>query len=275
MTVICLWSKFGFCRSGNQCQNTHYSEICEKKGCVGTQCEKRHPIVCFFFNKFGRCKFGVYCAYRHNKTKEQILLEEFEILRNEVNDLKKELKESKQEEKKFSCDSCDKSYTTEKKLRQHKSKKHDVDFDKTLDENEWKETLLKVKQLESKLIEIEERCEASENKIKYTSVELNDISETVDILTSIVKEQDKVIIELEEMNKEESLIMKKCQHCDYETFDFQEFKIHHIKEHTDLAVQSGEAKIDESTGRILAYGPSYVCSDLAWRQLNHVCFIDD
>jgi len=59
---------------------------------------KRHLVPCFYFNKFGKCKFGEYCAYRHNKRKEQVLKEEIEILKNVVNDMKKELHENKQSE---------------------------------------------------------------------------------------------------------------------------------------------------------------------------------
>ena len=126
-------------------------------------------------------------------------------------------------------------------------------------------------------MKIEERCEVSENTIKFISVEVNDISETVDILTNVVKEQDMVMIELEEKteaNSEESFTIRKCQHCEYETTDFITIKLHQIKEHTDKAVQSGEARIDESTGQNLAYGPSYVSSDLAWRPVNQICFSD-
>ena len=92
MAVECLRSKFGYCRLGNLCKNIHFS-ICEKISCAGTKCEKRHPVPCFYYNRFARCKFGEFCAYRHNKTKEQVLEEELETLRNEFNDMKKEIDE--------------------------------------------------------------------------------------------------------------------------------------------------------------------------------------
>ena len=37
-------------------------------------------------------------------------------------------------------------------------------------------------------MELEERTEASESKIKFKCVELSDISETVDVLTKVVSE---------------------------------------------------------------------------------------
>ena len=130
--MICLRSKFGFCRFGQQCQMTHFSESCVEKSCTGNNCDKRHPIACIFFERFGRCKFGVFCAYRHDKSKEQIQQEEVNSLREEVDVLKKEIIKIKTEkENTFSCDYCDLTYKTEKKLRQHIGKKHE-DLDKTL-----------------------------------------------------------------------------------------------------------------------------------------------
>ena len=201
MTVECLRSKFGYCRLGNICKNIHYSEICEKTCCAGTNCEKRHPVPCFYFNRFRRCKFGEFCAYRHNNTKEQGLQEELKILRTEFNDLKKEIHENKKKEKSFSCDNCDQVYTTEKKLRQHKIKKHEVDLDNTVEESEWSEIVQSVKNLESKVTDLEEKAETFDNKTKYTSVEVTDIFEKVDLLTCVVKEHDEIIIQLEENSK--------------------------------------------------------------------------
>ena len=57
MAVTCLRSKFDFCKFGNQCEKIHFIDICENGRCVGKQCDKRHPVVCFFFEKYGRCKF--------------------------------------------------------------------------------------------------------------------------------------------------------------------------------------------------------------------------
>jgi len=234
--MVCLRSKFGFCRFGKQCQMTHYSESCEEKHCTGNNCDKRHPIVCYFFKRFGRCKFGVFCAYRHEKSKEQIQQEELESLRNEVNDLKKEIKQINPEEKTFNCDYCDLIYKTEKKLRQHMSKKHE-DLDKTVEESEWSEIVEKVKTLESKLMELLEKTEVSDSKIKFTSIEVGDISEKVDVLICVVKEQDNVIIELEHRSmpkqdknnkgesKNDSNIVK-CDNCKFEGPDLAALKYH-------------------------------------------------
>ena len=246
MTMICLRSKFGFCRFGQQCQMTHFSESCVEKSCTGNNCDKRHPIACYFFERFGRCKFGVFCAYRHDKSKEQIQQEEVNSLREEVDVLKKEIIKIKTEkENTFSCDYCDLTYKTEKKLRQHIGKKHE-DLDKTVEESEWSEIVKKVENLESKLMELLEKTEVSDSKIKYTSIEVSDISEKVDVLTSVVKEQDTVIIELEE--KEETLrnIIKEnseyfhCDKCEFSSISSRGLNIHIAKLHSKIAEHNGK-----------------------------------
>ena len=65
-----------------------------------------------------------------------------------------------------------------------------MDLDKTLEESEWSEIVQKVKRLENRVMELEERTEASKSKIKFKSVELSDISKTVYVLTKVVSEQN-------------------------------------------------------------------------------------
>ena len=254
MTVDCLRSKFGYCRLGNMCKNTHYSELCDKTGCTGTKCNKRHPVPCFYFNRFGRCKFGEFCAYRHNKTKEQVLKEDIEILKNVVNDMKKELHESKQSDKSFSCDICDQVYTTEKKLRQHKTKKHE-DLDKTMEESEWSEIVEKVKNLGNKVMLLEDKAEDTVCKTEYTSVELSDISEKFDVLVKIVEEQDGLISKLEsEVNFllfEEKPELIKCDICGEECYWKMDMIHHRATKHRDIAIQNGEIQIGETSSDIL------------------------
>ena len=37
----------------------------ETGGCVSEYCEQRHPRQCFYYNVYGKCKFGEYCRYNH------------------------------------------------------------------------------------------------------------------------------------------------------------------------------------------------------------------
>ncbi len=67
----------------------------------------------------------------------------------------------------------------------------------SVEESEWREILEKVKNMENKLIDLEEKTESASHKIKYTFVEASEISECFKVLTSIVTEQDEAILELE------------------------------------------------------------------------------
>ena len=50
--IVCLKSKYGFCRYGRKCDKIHFTDICENvKDCSGYQCDKRHPIACYYLKK--------------------------------------------------------------------------------------------------------------------------------------------------------------------------------------------------------------------------------
>ena len=76
-----------------------------------------------------------------------------------------------------------------------------MDLDKTVEDSEWSEIVQSVKNLENKVTNLEEKAETFDNKTKYTSVEVTDIFEKVDLLTCVVKEHDEIIIQLEEKSK--------------------------------------------------------------------------
>ena len=88
MANACLRSKFGFCKFGRRCDKTHFTEVCDDQYCRGNNCDKRHPVVCFFFRVYGRCKFGTFCEYGHPMKKEQKLEDDVKALKLEVSDLK-------------------------------------------------------------------------------------------------------------------------------------------------------------------------------------------
>ena len=93
MTETCLRSKFGFCKFGNRCDKVHFTEVCENHHCKGKDCDKRHPIVCFYFSEYGRCKFGHFCAYGHPVKREQKLVDDVKALQTEVSELKKKVED--------------------------------------------------------------------------------------------------------------------------------------------------------------------------------------
>lgn len=101
---LCKRYKFGYCKFNMQCRFKHNSEICENVSCTVTNCDKRHPVECWWYNRFGRCKF-TYCAYSHPskvdfKTKiaelEKMIKEketEMKIQIAKINEIKEVLKE--------------------------------------------------------------------------------------------------------------------------------------------------------------------------------------
>ena len=70
--VVGQTNNYGYCKYGTKCDNIHLTDICEQnKCCRGTyQCDKRHPYICSYFNKYGRCKWRSFCAYTHVESKE-------------------------------------------------------------------------------------------------------------------------------------------------------------------------------------------------------------
>ena len=89
MFVVCLKSKYGFCKHGRTCDKIHFTDICENvRGCSGYQCDKRHPMACYYFENYKRCKFNSFCSYRHDIN---IIDVEEDNLKKEVENLKKEV----------------------------------------------------------------------------------------------------------------------------------------------------------------------------------------
>ena len=69
MYLVCLNSKYGFCKYGKCCDKIHLTDECKNLlKCTEKYCDKRHPQVCFYFEKYGRCKFNSDCSYSHHDT---------------------------------------------------------------------------------------------------------------------------------------------------------------------------------------------------------------
>ena len=63
-TPVCEYYKFGYCKYRSSCRHRHVQTICEDESCNIIACENRHPVVCKFFSKYGRCKYNP-CSYKH------------------------------------------------------------------------------------------------------------------------------------------------------------------------------------------------------------------
>ena len=95
--IACFKSKYGHCKYGKQCDKIHFTEKCKMlEKCFEKYCDKRHPQLCYFFEKYKRCKFSMYCSCKkhHNKSQDTYkeryddICEELEKLKPEVFTLK-------------------------------------------------------------------------------------------------------------------------------------------------------------------------------------------
>ena len=62
--VLCVYHQYGHCRYQARCRNRHIDAVCEDMHCEITNCERRHPLSCKYFETFGRCRFNP-CSYAH------------------------------------------------------------------------------------------------------------------------------------------------------------------------------------------------------------------
>ena len=89
MFVVCQNSKYSYCKYGKKCDKIHFTDVCEINENWGEKYyDKRHPFRCHFFDKFGRCKFGTFCAYWHCESTVNILEREVSNLLKEITVLK-------------------------------------------------------------------------------------------------------------------------------------------------------------------------------------------
>ena len=89
MFVVCFNSKYGFCQYGKTCDKIHFTDICENsQACQERYYDKRHPVRCYYFDRYNKYKFGHFCSYFHAETKEQKLEKMVSKLKIEISDLK-------------------------------------------------------------------------------------------------------------------------------------------------------------------------------------------
>ena len=171
--VVCDRNKYGHCKFGAFCKYTHRNEICQNEACDTFNCEKRHPKKCFWFMKYGRCKFSP-CSFKHSKENNNCSEKEIKVLNYRIDKIENSLetmcdKLGKAEKFPFSCEECNHKTSTEKKLRQHIRKNHDKDTDQneTLKDNIIKESLEKIEKLEKFVVRLQEKIEIMEYDKDY------------------------------------------------------------------------------------------------------------
>ena len=190
MTTVCLSFKFGYCKFQKNCEKTHLIDTCEKPKCFGYKCNKRHPRECFFFRRFGRCKFGTFCSYAHSTSKEVKLSEEVKDLKVEVLSLKEEtielkeiVKELRKEIKEISTNT-NTEVETEKDTNLNESDIRVNDME-TIEKNKVSVEKVEISDMETKTDTEEEMCskeDANENKSEETLDEIMKSQDLEDII---------------------------------------------------------------------------------------------
>ena len=69
--VICQFNKFGHCKFGLNCRQEHVNDICDEDSCDASDCLKRHPRPCKYFDLYRRCKFLDFCSFSHRNVENQ------------------------------------------------------------------------------------------------------------------------------------------------------------------------------------------------------------
>ena len=59
--------------------------------CFEKYCDKRHPQLCYYFEKYKRCKFSIYCSCKHHNKSQDTNKERYDDICEEVEKLKAEV----------------------------------------------------------------------------------------------------------------------------------------------------------------------------------------
>ena len=147
MKALCKHNQSGFCKIGEKnCSKRHNNEICSRNNtCDDPSCEKRHPKICKYFVMNHACKFNQQCAYLHIENKTDVKLKELEkeivSMKEEIQDLATSVKKMVEKvgkvleiksintlsETKYQCDHCSLNSKTERGLKCHITKKHNIE----------------------------------------------------------------------------------------------------------------------------------------------------
>ena len=63
---LCKFHQYGHCKFSQTCKHFHTKDTCTSSNCDRSQCTARHPKICVYFLRLGRCKFGTDCSYLHD-----------------------------------------------------------------------------------------------------------------------------------------------------------------------------------------------------------------
>ena len=89
--AICQFHQVGHCKFAVNCDKTHTPVTCDSFPCLDSECDRRHPIRCKYFDLYGRCRYAEQCSYLHFHGHDQAAR-----TRNEIQMIVQEVAELKQ-----------------------------------------------------------------------------------------------------------------------------------------------------------------------------------
>ena len=89
--AICQFHQFGHCKFAVNCDKTHTPVTCDSFPCLDSECHRRHPRRCKFYDLYGRCRYAEECSFLHYHGHDQAAK-----TRNETQKIVQEVVELKQ-----------------------------------------------------------------------------------------------------------------------------------------------------------------------------------
>ena len=152
-STVCKFNQTGYCRYGGLCLKTQNNTLCSEKVCRKINCRERHPKTCRYFAQNKSFRLKDQCAYAHHLSKKETNIA---LIEREVILLKEEIE-------KLSI------YRATVNVKLQKMISNEIQFEKqkNLVGNHRKQ----IKDLEVKVMKLEQNNTKKHSKVKYISYE--------------------------------------------------------------------------------------------------------
>ena len=220
--TLCLFNKFGYCKFSERCIRHHVNEICVSNHCNISECRKRHPKLCKYFENYRRCKFNP-CAYRHEKDSSKTYDEVEERNLKEINDKMSVIENEIIKKNERIEELVSKISSLESKIKEidtFKEKINDIQVKIQAHEKKFDDIF---EAIDKGFDFLKEKVEIFEENIDDLAVELND-----DIGNLTIESEDN---SLGQTFKNPFLEGSKCDLCDFTAKSERGLKTHKLRKH--------------------------------------------
>ena len=262
---VCRYNKYGYCKFGDKCQFRHNNALCVNKKCNVFDCEKRHPVVCKYFNNFKKCKFSN-CAYKHEAANDgNEIGEKIKKLETRMNEIENNEKTVNSETIETKLEAFEKNYmgkveALECRIKEMVNMMNEKDAVISSSEKLIQQQQKTLESMDKKMKNLEEKLKTKQNRFKCKQCDF--ASEFEKGLKTHIQRKHKT-----EDRKEESVKFPRiCDVCEKEIKNNKEMKTH-MKIHTYRFVNVkcnecdflAESLIDMSVHIGKAHGENFEC----------------